>query len=54
MTTAMKEQFCRDVIISGPILDEMLDWIEANLGPQDVFTEEQLDKWAENHGWRQH
>jgi len=32
-------------------LDEAIDWIQNNLDPDDVFTEQQLRDWAEASGF---
>lgn len=31
--------------------DECLEWIKQNLNPEDVFSTDQLDKWAESEGY---
>ncbi len=30
---------------------DVIDWISENLDPDDVFTKEQLDEWANNNDW---
>ena len=44
------EQF-KDVIIATWPLDEAVDWIGANMRPDEVFTEEDLVIWADENGF---
>lgn len=37
--------------ISYNLFEEILDWIAANLDPDDMFTVDQLEDWAESNGW---
>ena len=30
-------------------LDDVVDWIKANMEPEDVFTETALESWAEQN-----
>ena len=32
-------------------LDEIIEWIEGNLGPEEVFSENDLTDWALNNGF---
>lgn len=32
-------------------LDEAVRWIQGNLEPEQVFTEDQLGMWAESNGF---
>ncbi len=32
-------------------LGEVLDWVESNMSPDDVFSEEKLEEWAEEAGY---
>lgn len=32
-------------------LDNAISWIQDNLTPADVFTEKDLETWAEVNGW---
>lgn len=31
-------------------LDEVVEWIQENLNPEDIFTNDQLMDWAEDNG----
>lgn len=33
------------------LLDEFIAWIQTNMTPDEIFTEEQLKEWAENNGY---
>lgn len=39
------------VKMSKSTLDVAIDWIQRNLEPDDVFSEKQLDNWAESNGY---
>lgn len=45
----------RDALIPLCLLDDCIEWIQKNLQPEDVFTDEQLldwcKSWAENNGY---
>lgn len=32
-------------------LQTVLTWVESNMEPGEVFTTEQLEKWAEDNGY---
>lgn len=44
------KQFAEAILPAWP-LDEAIDWIKANLSPEDVFDFEQLKAWAEDCGF---
>lgn len=49
-----KNQLISDIegAINVPdILDDILQAVQDNCGPGDVFTDEQLQTWAENNGY---
>ncbi len=33
-------------------LDEVLEWVRKNLNPDDVFSNKQLEDWAEGEGYK--
>lgn len=37
--------------VFGNILDEVVGWIADNLVPEDVFSDNQLEEWAEHNGY---
>ena len=49
-TTKQDSHFITDVI-SGTLLEESIDWIQANLSPEDVFSPTTLGAWAEDNGY---
>ena len=51
MPTKQQEQEFVAAVVYGPLLQISLDWIQANLNPEDVFTERQLRAWAESNGY---
>ena len=46
----MTNKFQSDVV-GNYLLDDAIKWIRASLEPHEVFTEEQLAKWAVEHGF---
>lgn len=40
-----------EIKMSSSTLDNAIDWISSNLNPDDVFSESDLEKWAEDHGF---
>jgi hypothetical protein len=50
MTRSENEDFCKVITVSWP-LDDALIWIRKNLKPDEVFTADKLNKWAEDAGW---
>ena len=39
------------VEIHKSALDNAIEWIAKELDPEDVFSEKQLSKWAEDNGF---
>jgi hypothetical protein len=44
-TQQMQHAFGREM------LDQLLDWIVENMEPDEVFDDQTLRQWAEDHGW---
>lgn len=42
-----------DSIFPAYPLDEAISWIQSNMEPEDVFSEEQLEAWARDCGFTQ-
>jgi len=51
MPTAKQDYDFINYIIPKSILDEALDWMRANLSPEDVFSTSDLERWAESEGY---
>ena len=34
-------------------LDEAISWIQSNMEPEDVFSDEKLEEWARESGFTQ-
>ena len=51
MTTSEQDQeFLEDAGLDT-LLEQAVDWIAANLKPDDVFDSKTLESWAEANGW---
>lgn len=35
----------------GELLPQVAEWVAENLVPEDVFTDSQLEEWAEQNGF---
>lgn len=40
-----------EVKMSTTSLDSAIEWMQSQLDPDDVFTEKQLENWAESNGY---
>lgn len=40
-----------EVKMSTMSLENAIDWMQTQLDPDDVFTEKQLESWAESNGY---
>ena len=45
------QQFVKGTIDVDNLLDNAIDWIQCNMAVEDVFPEEVLAEWAEEHGY---
>lgn len=39
------------VSLFGEILPQVAEWMTENLCPEDIFTDSQLEDWAEHNGY---
>lgn len=45
-------EFVSDVLFNvDSVLAASIEWIAANMSPQDVFDRSQLEAWAAMNGW---
>mgnify|MGYP001244668526 CR=1 FL=1 len=44
-------KFVKSIIDADNLLDNAIDWIQCNMPVEDVFPEEVLVEWAEEHGY---
>jgi len=51
MTTKKQEEAFLSTLLPNSLLDEAIDWIASNLNPEDVFSDNSLEVWAENNGY---
>lgn len=50
-TTSKQDADFLESVIGSTLLEESIDWIQANLDPEDVFSVETLRDWAEDNGY---
>jgi hypothetical protein len=46
MTSVIQDKEFIDSLFSRDLLEEAIMWMQKNLSPGDVFTEDQLHDWA--------
>lgn len=46
MTTYRQDQDFLDSVISDTLLEDAIEWIQSNMHPEDVFSDDQLTDWA--------
>jgi hypothetical protein len=44
-------QMVDHLIVSVAALDAAIEWVGKNLNPDDVFSSNDLEAWAENNGY---
>jgi hypothetical protein len=50
-TTVKQDKDFTDRVIPGSLLEDAIDWIGANMNPDDVFDQKSLDAWALANGY---
>lgn len=48
---AFENEMRKSLAIPMPHLDDVIDFIRRNLDPDDVFSDNQLENWAEKNGF---
>ena len=51
MSSVIQDRAFRDEMVASDLLERAIEWIKQNMEPEDVFTTEQLNNWAETHDW---
>jgi hypothetical protein len=49
-TTYKQDKEFIDAIFPKDLLEQAIDWIGANMEPEDVFSEQRLTDWAKDIG----
>lgn len=39
-------------VIGTDLLQNAIDWIASNMSPEDIFTKDQLESWAESNDYK--
>jgi hypothetical protein len=50
-TTVKQDREFSESLFDGSKLQEAIDWIQDHLEPEEVFTDSQLEAWAERAGF---
>lgn len=50
-TSAKQDRNFIEAMIASSLLEQAIEWIASNMGPEDVFTHGQLQAWAESNGF---
>lgn len=48
---ARQNQEFSDTIMPMDLLERAIDWIRGNLSPEEVFTVNELEEWADYSGY---
>ena len=51
MSEELNRKFVDYINDDSEKLQAAIDWISDNLDPEDVFTDDQLEKWSENNDY---
>jgi len=52
MPTAKQDRdFLEEMIGGNDLLDRAIQWVVANLQPDEVFSEKTLEEWATDNGY---
>jgi hypothetical protein len=51
MTNYRQDEAFRNEMVADDLLPRAIEWIRANLSPEDVFPESELVEWAEDRGY---
>ena len=49
-TTTKQDKDFLDVVFPGNLLEDSIAWIRNNMEPDEVFTSDDLEAWAVEHG----
>ena len=52
-TTTKQDQEFLSAVLPNILLELAIEWIGANMNPEDVFAERVLRKWAEENGYEE-
>jgi hypothetical protein len=50
-TTVSQDNNFLKAILPSDLLESSIDWISKNMEPSDVFSENELEAWAEANGY---
>ena len=51
MTTSKQDEQFIAAVINDRLLEAAIEWIAEEFDPEDVFSELELQEWAENFGY---
>jgi len=52
-TTPKQDKQFIEELISATLLEEAIAWIADNMSPEEVFSQTQMEDWAERMGFEQ-
>ncbi len=50
-TSSQDQSFAEAIVDYRNLLDNAIEWIAKNLNPSDVFSDKDLETWAEGEGY---
>lgn len=51
MTTAKQDRDFIEFVVTPYLLEMSIQWISENMEPRDVFSQEDLARWAKRNGY---
>ena len=51
MSTMKQDDKFKEHMQASLWLEMAVEWIAKNLDPEDVFSQKDLENWAESNGW---
>jgi len=51
MSTGKQDRDFLEDVVGTLLLENAIDWISRNMEPEDVFSTQDLDRWAKNNGY---
>lgn len=51
MASRLENRKFAEALLPSNLLDDVIDWIQANMAPEDIFSKKQLEQWASDSGY---
>lgn len=51
MPTSKESRDFAEYVMPSDALDLAIEWIQKNMSPEDIFSEDKLEAWADENGF---